>query len=157
LDAAGTPRTGWVSRDGERDLGPARLRASKPWKQADQPGANAAPWRRCGIANQRETTLLCIAAAGTAAAPAIVWQDGPHRGLCADWKRNGLVSRFWCGAATGPCCCDPYFSASKIRVWLLREQPQAAALLRPGLCFGTVQQLACSWRLTARQVHATDR
>jgi glycerol kinase len=104
----------------------------------------------CGIANQRETTVLWHRASGEPLAPAIVWQDGRTASLCDAWKREGLEATI--RQRTG-LLVDPYFSASKI-VWLLQQVPAAAAAAAAGeLRFGTVDSWLL-WRLSGR--HATD-
>jgi len=145
------PADGWVEQDGE-EIWASQLAALQALEQAISPEQRRAV-AACGIANQRETTLLWHRRSGALLGPAIVWQDGRTAGLCADWKRNGLEPLV--RGRTG-LLLDPYFSASKI-VWLLREQPQAAAAAAAGeLCFGTVNSWLL-WRLTGGQVHATDR
>ena len=144
------PDDGWVEQDAEA-IWQSQLRALAELEQAISPEQRRAV-AACGIANQRETTVLWQRGSGAALVPAIVWQDGRTAPICADWKRAGLETRIRLGTGL---MVDPYFSASKV-VWLLRELPAAAAAAAAGsLCFGTVD----SWllqRLTAGRRHATE-
>ena len=144
------PDDGWVEQDAEA-IWQSQLRALAELEQAISPEQRRAV-AACGIANQRETTVLWQRGSGAALGPAIVWQDGRTAPICADWKRAGLETRIRLGTGL---MVDPYFSASKV-VWLLRELPAAAAAAAAGsLCFGTVD----SWllqRLTAGRRHATE-
>ncbi len=142
------PADGWVEQDPEA-IWQSQLEALQRLERAiteEQRRAVAA----CGIANQRETTVLWSRSGGEPLAPAIVWQDGRTAALCAEWKRQGLESSL--RQRTG-LLVDPYFSASKI-VWSLRERPAVATAAAAGeLCFGTVDSWLL-WRLCGR--HATD-
>ncbi len=145
------PADGWVEQDGE-EIWASQLEALAALERAITPEQRRAV-AACGIANQRETTLLWHRRSGALLGPAIVWQDGRTAGLCAAWKRAGLEPLI--RGRTG-LLVDPYFSASKI-VWLLREQPGAAAAAAAGeACFGTVDSWLL-WHLTGGRVHATDR
>jgi glycerol kinase len=142
------PADGWVEQDPEA-IWRSQLEALRQLEHAiseEQRRAVAA----CGIANQRETTVLWSRASGEPLAPAIVWQDGRTAALCAEWKQQGLEATL--RQRTG-LLVDPYFSASKI-VWSLRERPAVAAAAAAGeLRFGTVDSWLL-WRLCGR--HATD-
>ncbi len=144
------PADGWVEQDGmaiwhsQREAMAALERAISP----EQRRAVAA----CGIANQRETTLLWRRSGGEPIGPAIVWQDGRTAPICAQWKRQGLEPLL--RQRTG-LLADPYFSASKI-VWQLREHGAAAAAAAGELAFGTVDSWLL-WQLTAGRRHASER
>ncbi len=144
------PADGWVEQQPEA-IWQSQLQALAQLEQALSPDQRRAV-AACGIANQRETTVLWRRGSAEPLGPAIVWQDGRTAPICAGWKRAGLEPGI--RARTG-LLVDPYFSASKI-VWLLREVPAAADAAADGsLCFGTVD----SWllqRLTAGERHATE-
>ncbi|MCT0218994.1 glycerol kinase GlpK [Synechococcus sp. CS-1329] len=144
------PADGWVEQSAEA-IWLSQLEALRLLEEALSPEQRRAVVA-CGIANQRETTVLWRRDSGEPLAPAIVWQDGRTAALCAEWKLAGLEPLI--RARTG-LLVDPYFSASKI-VWLLREQPAVAAAAAAGqLCFGTVD----SWllhNLSADRRHATE-
>ncbi len=144
------PADGWVEQDAEA-IWRSQLRALSQLEQSLSPEQRRAV-AACGIANQRETTVLWRRSTAEALGPAIVWQDGRTAALCAEWKLAGLEAEI--RELTG-LVVDPYFSASKV-VWLLREVPEAAAAAADGsLCFGTVD----SWllrRLSAEARHATE-
>jgi len=139
-----------VEQDAEA-IWKSQLQALRQLEQALSPEQHRAV-AACGIANQRETTVLWRRDSGEALGPAIVWQDGRTAALCAEWKRTGLEAGI--RERTG-LVVDPYFSASKV-VWLLQEIPAAAAAAADGsLCFGTVD----SWllqRLSSGERHATE-
>lgn len=142
------PADGWVEQHPEA-IWQSQLAALQQLEQSISPEQRRAV-AACGIANQRETTVLWRRGTEEPLAPAIVWQDGRTAALCAAWKQEGLEATI--RQRTG-LLVDPYFSASKI-VWLLRELPAAAAAAAAGeLCFGTVDSWLL-WRLCGR--HATD-
>jgi len=144
------PADGWVEQDPEA-IWRSQLAAMTALEQALSPEQRRAV-AACGIANQRETTVLWRRADGAPLGPAIVWQDGRTAPLCQQWKRHGLEPLI--RQRTG-LLADPYFSASKI-VWLL-EQHGAGTRARAGeLAFGTVDSWLL-WRLSAGRRHATDR
>ena len=144
------PADGWVEQEAEA-IWKSQIQALRQLEQALSPEQRRAV-AACGIANQRETTVLWRRGSCEALGPAIVWQDGRTAALCAEWKRTGLEAGI--RERTG-LVVDPYFSASKV-VWLLQEIPAAAAAAADGsLCFGTVD----SWllhRLTSEERHATE-
>ena len=106
----------------------------------------------CGIANQRETTILWRRKSGQPCGPALVWQDGRTHNICQDWKQEGLEKEW--NHKTG-LILDPYFSASKIN-WLLINQDEAIAAKADGdLCFGTVETWLL-WNLTSGEKHYSD-
>ncbi|MCP9824473.1 glycerol kinase GlpK [Synechococcus sp. EJ6-Ellesmere] len=144
------PADGWVEQSAGA-IWLSQLQALRELEQALSPEQRRAV-AACGIANQRETTVLWRRGSGEPLAPVIVWQDGRTAALCAEWKQAGLEPLI--RARTG-LLVDPYFSASKI-VWLLREIPAAAAAAAAGqLCFGTVD----SWllqNLSASGRHASE-
>jgi glycerol kinase len=144
------PADGWVEQDPQA-IWSSQLAAMAALEQALTPEQRRAV-AACGIANQRETTLLWQRGDGIALGPAIVWQDGRTAPLCLQWKQQGLEPLI--RQRTG-LLADPYFSASKI-IWLL-EQHRAAARARAGeLAFGTVDSWLL-WQLSGGRRHATDR
>lgn len=144
------PADGWVEQD-PLAIWTSQLAAMAALEQALTPEQRRAV-AACGIANQRETTVLWQRADGTPVGPAIVWQDGRTAPLCQQWKQQGLEALI--RQRTG-LLADPYFSASKI-VWLL-ERHGAGARPRAGeLAFGTVDSWLL-WQLSGGRCHATDR
>lgn len=144
------PADGWVEQD-PAAIWQSQLAAMAALEQALTPEQRRAV-AACGIANQRETTVLWRRADGAPVGPAIVWQDGRTMALCQRWKQQGLEPLI--RGRTG-LLADPYFSASKV-VWLL-EQHQAGAQARSGaLAFGTVDSWLL-WQLSGGRRHATDR
>ncbi len=143
------PHPGWVEQDANGIL-EAQLEAARAVLQ--EAGVAARDVAACGIANQRETTVVWDRKTGQPIAPAIVWQcrrtaeycnelaKSPYGGLIA--KKTGLVI-------------DAYFSASKIR-WILEHVPDAPAKARDGeILFGNIDTWLI-WKLTGGAVHATD-
>ena len=148
--ASTCPADGWVEQD-PRAIWSSQLAAMAALEQALSPEQRRAV-AACGIANQRETTVLWRRSDGHPLGPAIVWQDSRTAPLCQQWKRQDLEPLL--RQRTG-LLADPYFSASKI-VWLL-EQHQAGGLARAGaLAFGTVDSWLL-WQLSGGRRHATDR
>lgn len=144
------PADGWVEQDGAA-IWQSQLQAMADLERALSPEQRRAV-AACGIANQRETTLLWRRAGGEPIGPAIVWQDGRTAAICAQWKRQGLEPLL--RQRTG-LLADPYFSASKI-VWQLREHGAAAAAAAGDLAFGTVDSWLL-WQLSGGRRHASER
>jgi len=104
------------------------------------------------ITNQRETTLLWHRDTGEVLGPAIVWQDRRTTDYCESLKERDLDKMI--AEKTG-LMIDPYFSATKLK-WLLDNVKGARQLANDGqLMFGTIDSFLL-YRLTGRQVHATD-
>jgi len=104
------------------------------------------------ITNQRETTLLWHKDTGEVLGPAIVWQDRRTAQYCESLKERELDSMI--ASKTG-LMIDPYFSATKLK-WLLDHIDGARELANNGeLMFGTIDSFIL-YRLTGKQVHATD-
>jgi glycerol kinase len=144
------PADGWVEQDGGA-IWQSQLQAMTSLERALSPDQRRAV-AACGIANQRETTLLWRRAGGEPIGPAIVWQDGRTAAICAGWKRQGLEPLL--RQRTG-LLADPYFSASKI-VWQLHEHGAEAAAAAGELAFGTVDSWLL-WQLTGGRRHASER
>ena len=104
----------------------------------------------CGIANQRETSLLWQRTTGQCIGPAIVWQDR----RTADWCKLFENKRPLIHQKTG-LLPDPYFSASKIRWMLDNYSPAQPLLLNDDLAFGTVDSYLL-WKLSNGRTHKTD-
>jgi glycerol kinase len=143
------PAPGWVEHDPEdlwrttREVARQALRLS---------GLRATDLVACGIANQRETTLLWDRQSGEPLARAIVWQDRRTAAACEELKRIGAESLV--RERTG-LLLDPYFSATKL-AWLLDHVPGARARAERGeLAFGTVDSWLV-WKLSGTRTHVTD-
>jgi glycerol kinase len=141
------PQAGWVEQDAV-EIWRAQLDAARRTVARLPAGKIAA----CGIANQRETTVVWDRASGEPAAPAIVWQcrrTAPYCAELAGSREAGIIT-----AKTG-LVIDAYFSASKIR-WILDHIPDGHARARGGeLLFGNIDTWLI-WKLTDGAVHATD-
>ncbi len=105
-----------------------------------------------GITNQRETTILWNKKNGKVVYKAIVWQDRRTEEFCKRLRSQNKETSFF--NKTG-LLIDPYFSATKVK-WILDNIPSAKKLMnRDELLFGTIDTFLI-WRLTKRQIHATD-
>ena len=105
-----------------------------------------------GITNQRETTILWNKKNGKVVYKAIVWQDRRTEDYCKKLRNQNKETSFF--NKTG-LLIDPYFSATKVK-WILDNIPLAKKLMqRDELLFGTIDTFLI-WRLTKRQIHATD-
>lgn len=143
------PQNGWVEQNPQEILDNTIACLQQAVRKA-----NISPQQivACGIANQRETTILWDKKTGQAIYPAIVWQDRRTATECAALAKTDLAA--YVQTATGMRI-DPYFSASKIR-WILDNKPIARELAaRHELCFGTVDSFLL-WHLTDNKKHVTD-
>ena len=105
-----------------------------------------------GITNQRETTILWNKKNGKVVYKAIVWQDRRTEEFCKKLRYQNRETSFF--NKTG-LLIDPYFSATKVK-WILDNIPSAKKLMKKDeLLFGTIDTFLI-WRLTKRQIHATD-
>ena len=105
-----------------------------------------------GITNQRETTILWNKKNGKVVYKAIVWQDRRTEEFCKKLRNQNKETSFF--NKTG-LLIDPYFSATKVK-WILDNIPLAKKLMnKDELLFGTIDTFLV-WRLTKRQIHATD-
>ena len=143
------PEPGWVEHDpddlwrSQRDVARAVLRDS---------GLKAEAMVACGIANQRETTIVWDRQNGQPIHRAIVWQDRRTAAACAELKEVGAESLV--KERTG-LVLDPYFSATKV-AWILDHVPGARRRAELGeLAFGTVDSWLI-WNLSQSKVHVTD-
>jgi len=143
------PQPGWVEHDPDeiwrtqRDVAREALRAS---------GLKAEDMVACGIANQRETTVVWDRQTGQAIHKAIVWQDRRTADVCAELKAVGAESLV--KERTG-LVLDPYFSGTKA-AWILDQVPGARRRAELGeLAFGTVDTWLI-WNLSQSKTHVTD-
>jgi len=105
-----------------------------------------------GITNQRETTILWHKKTGKVVYKAIVWQDRRTEEFCKKLRSQNKETSFF--NKTG-LLIDPYFSATKVK-WILNNVPLAKKLMQKDeLLFGTIDTFLI-WRLTNKQMHATD-
>jgi glycerol kinase len=143
------PHPGWVEQDAT-----AIWRAQIAAVRAVLDHCNVASREiaACGIANQRETTVLWDRRTGEPIAPAIVWQCRRTAEFCGELAKSPYASLI--GKKTG-LVIDAYFSGSKIR-WILENVPDAQAKARDGeVLFGTIDSWLI-WKLTGGEVHVTD-
>jgi len=143
------PQPGWVEHDADeiwrtqRDVARQALRDS---------GLKAEDLVACGIANQRETTLVWDRQTGQPIHRAIVWQDRRTAEMCTDLKEAGAESLV--KERTG-LVIDPYFSGTKV-AWILDHIPGARRRAELGeLAFGTIDTWLI-WNLSQSKVHVTD-
>jgi glycerol kinase len=143
------PEPGWVEHDPDeiwrtqRDVAREALRSS---------GLKAEDLVACGIANQRETTVVWDRQTGQPIYRAIVWQDRRTAAVCAELKEVGAESLV--RERTG-LVLDPYFSATKV-AWILDQVPGARRRAELGeLAFGTVDTWLV-WNLSQSKTHVTD-
>jgi glycerol kinase len=131
------PHPGWVEQDATA-IWRAQMDAASAvlLQQRVAPSAIAA----CGIANQRETTVVWDRRTGQPVAPAIVWQCRRTADFCAELQRsaNGELIENKTGLVI-----DAYFSASKIR-WILEFFRQQDPL-DSGKCAGRLCE-STRWR-----------
>jgi len=143
------PQPGWVEHDplelwrSQRDCAREAIQAA---------GIRPDELIACGIANQRETTLVWDRQTGEPLHRAIVWQDRRTAAECERLRAAGAGALV--RERTG-LVLDPYFSATKI-AWILDHVPGARARAERGeLAFGTVDTWLL-WNLSQSRAHATD-
>jgi glycerol kinase len=143
------PEAGWVEHDPDeiwrtqRDVAREALRSS---------GLKAEDMVACGIANQRETTVVWDRQTGQPIHNAIVWQDRRTAAMCAELKEVGAESLV--KERTG-LVLDPYFSGTKV-AWILDKIPGSRRRAELGeLAFGTVDTWLV-WNLSQSKTHVTD-
>jgi glycerol kinase len=105
-----------------------------------------------GIANQRETTILWERDSGRPVANAVVWQSRASAEICRQLKSDGLEQLF--RGKTG-LVLDPYFSGTKIKYLLDRDESLRRRAADGRILFGTVDTWLI-WRLTGGRLHITD-
>ncbi|MFY9314742.1 MAG: glycerol kinase GlpK [Burkholderiales bacterium] len=143
------PEPGWVEHDPDeiwrtqREVAREALRSS---------GLKPEDLVACGIANQRETTVVWDRQTGTPIHNAIVWQDRRTAAMCAELKEVGAESLVT--ERTG-LVLDPYFSGTKL-AWILDQVPGARRRAELGeLAFGTIDTWL-AWNLSQSRTHVTD-
>jgi glycerol kinase len=143
------PQPGWVEHDPDEIWRTQRDVARQVLRQA---GLKAENLVACGIANQRETTVVWDRQTGLPIHNAIVWQDRRTAPLCAELKEVGAESLV--RERTG-LVLDPYFSGTKL-AWILDNIPGARRRGELGeLAFGTVDTWLV-WNLSQSKTHVTD-
>jgi glycerol kinase len=143
------PQPGWVEQDA---LAIWRAQVDATRRTIERAAVAARDIVACGIANQRETTIVWDRKTGEPIAPAIVWQCRRTADFCAGLAATPDAA--YIVAATG-LVIDAYFSGSKIR-WILDHAPDARRRARDGeLLFGTVDTWLI-WNLTGGKTHVTD-
>lgn len=146
------PRPGWVEHDPEEIW---RNTVAVIAGALDRAELSAGQIVACGIANQRETTVVWERATGKAVGNAIVWQDTRTDRICAELAADGGPDRYrervGLPLAT-------YFAGPKLK-WILDHVDGARWRAERGdLLFGTVDSWLL-WLLTGGPnggVHATD-
>ncbi len=143
------PRPGWVEHD------PEEIWKTSRRVMADALRASALPpdgLKAIGITNQRETAVVWERSSGRPVHRAIVWQSRQTAEICARLKADGHESLFH--ERTG-LVVDPYFSGTKVR-WILDRDEDLQRRAEAGdLAFGTIDTWLLS-RMTGGRVHATE-
>jgi glycerol kinase len=143
------PQPGWVEHDPDDILRSQRETAREAMRES---GLKPEDLVACGIANQRETTIVWDRQTGQPIHNAIVWQDRRTAALCAELKEVGAESLV--KERTG-LVLDPYFSGTKV-AWILDNVPGARRRAELGeLAFGTVDSWLI-WNLSQSKTHVTD-
>jgi len=143
------PKPGWVEHDPEEIWETTKSVLTKLYNSEIAKKYNV---RGIGITNQRETTIVWDKKTGKPLYNAIVWQDRRTSDLCKKLVNDGLENKI---ISKSGLVIDPYFSASKIK-WILDNVPDARSKAKNNeICFGTVDSFLL-WRLTDKNVHATD-
>lgn len=105
-----------------------------------------------GITNQRETTIIWDRYTGEPVYNAIVWQCRRTKDIIDSMKTDDICEYVTKTTGLIP---DAYFSASKIKWILDNVEGVRDRALRGDLLFGTVDTWLI-WKLTGKNVHATD-
>ena len=143
------PKNGWVEHDPDEIWIKTKKTLTDVINKAKKLGGKVLT---IGITNQRETTILWNKKNGKVVYKAIVWQDRRTEDFCRKLRIQNKETSFF--NKTG-LLIDPYFSATKVK-WILDNIPLAKTLMQKDeLLFGTIDTFLI-WRLTKRQVHATD-
>jgi glycerol kinase len=143
------PKNGWVEHDPDEIWRKTKKTLSDVISKAKKLKGKILT---IGITNQRETTILWNKKSGKVVYRAIVWQDRRTEEFCKKLRSQNKETSFF--NKTG-LLIDPYFSATKVK-WILDNVPVAKKLMQKNeLLFGTVDTFLI-WRLTKRQIHATD-
>ena len=143
------PKPGWVEHDAE-EIWQTSCRVMADALRAS--GVPAADLEAIGITNQRETAVVWDRASGQPVHRAIVWQSRQTADICARLKEDGHEPLFH--ERTG-LVLDPYFSGTKVR-WILDREDDLQRRAEAGeLAFGTID----CWlvhRMTAGRSHVTE-
>jgi glycerol kinase len=143
------PQPGWVEHDADEIWRTQREVAREAMRES---GLKPEDIVACGIANQRETTVVWDRQTGQPIHNAIVWQDRRTAPLCAELKEVGAESLV--RERTG-LVLDPYFSGTKL-AWILDNVPGARRRAELGeLAFGTIDTWLI-WNLSQSRTHVTD-
>ncbi len=143
------PKPGWVEHDAE-EIWQTSSRVMADALRAS--GAGAADLKAIGITNQRETAVVWDRASGEPVHRAIVWQSRQTADICARLKADGHEPLF--RERTG-LVLDPYFSGTKVR-WILDRDDDLQRRAEAGeLAFGTID----CWlvhRMSGGRAHVTE-
>ena len=140
------PEPGWVEHDAEEIFASTVEAAREAFAASgERPSA-------IGITNQRETVVIWERASLRPVGRALVWQDRRTAARCRELVSRGLEPML--RERTG-LVADPYFSATKLEWWMLRDPALRRRAERGELAAGTID----SWlvaRLTGGRAHVTD-
>jgi glycerol kinase len=146
------PKPGWVEHD-PVEIWQRTGAAIEGALQAT--GISPTDLAACGVANQRETTVVWNRRTGHPYYNAIVWQDTRSDHLVARLERDGRGEVVRAKAGLPPA---PYFSAGKVQ-WILENIPGVRADAERGdALFGTIDSWLV-WNLTGGTdggSHVTD-
>lgn len=143
------PHPGWVEHDAMDILNTIYRATAEVFEKS---GLSPTDIAAVGITNQRETTLLWDRHTGAPVANAIVWQCRRTADICEALKADGLSDEVY--RKTG-LLLDPYFSGTKIK-WLLdRDESLRRRAAHGDILFGTIDSWLI-WNLTGGKIHCTD-
>jgi glycerol kinase len=143
------PQPGWVEHDPEEIWQTSRRVMADALR-----GSGIAPsaLKAIGITNQRETAVVWERSSGRPVHRAIVWQSRQTAEICSRLKAGGHEPLFH--ERTG-LVVDPYFSGTKVRWILDRDEGLQSRAEAGDLAFGTIDTWLLN-RMTAGRVHATE-
>jgi glycerol kinase len=143
------PQPGWVEHDPEEIWQTSQRVMAEALRES---GVPAGGLKAIGITNQRETAVVWDRGGGRPVHRAIVWQSRQTADICARLKGDGQEALFH--ERTG-LVLDPYFSGTKVRWILDRDEKLQQRADNGELAFGTID----CWllhRMTEGRVHATE-
>jgi glycerol kinase len=143
------PQPGWVEHDPEEIWQTSCRVMAEALRASEVPAGGL---KAIGITNQRETAVVWDRADGRPVHRAIVWQSRQTADICARLKADGHEPLFH--ERTG-LVLDPYFSGTKVR-WILDRDDDLQRRAEQGeLAFGTIDCWLL-YRMTESRAHATE-
>ena len=143
------PKSGWVEHDPLEIWSSVLFVCNDVIKKAGITGNDIVS---IGISNQRETTIIWNKKTGKPLYNAIVWQDRRTLSICDELKANNYEKII---TKTTGLLVDPYFSGTKIKWILDRNQEIREACENGEYLFGTIDTFLI-WNFTEGKSHVTD-